>query len=192
MMDGKRYRIRFPMEDEIDSEGERRQPLIEREDDPFREPGVFNRVTEPWAEGETLLGGIRCAEVRPGRPTLEALEDELVAEEMEEYIEAASEGYEEGFPPLYVETDGTMEWATFVITDAPENVEDEDLESYARVEVIMDGITGLIWLQRPFYDDEIEMFKEHGWPPVLRRDFLRERPLTEEEVLEISETRVRR
>jgi hypothetical protein len=47
-------------------------------------------------------------------------------------------------------------------------------------------------LQRPFYEDEIEMLKENGWPPVLRKDFFRRAPLTEADVLEISETAVRR
>lgn len=192
MYDGKRYRIRFPEEDEIDSEGEQRQPLIEREDDPFLEPGVYNLVTAPWARGATLLRDIRCAETRLGRPTLEKLEEELVGEQEEERLEALAEGFEEGFPPLIVETDGTSEWVTYLLTDAPAEVDPEELDEYRRIEVIADGITGLIWLQRPFYEEELEMFKEHDWPPVLRRDFLRETPLTEEEVLEISETRVRR
>ncbi len=192
MYDGKRYRIRFPEEDEIDSEGEQRQPLIEREDDPFLEPGVYNLVTSPWARGETLLRDIRCAETRLGRPTLEKLEEELVGEQEEERLEALAEGFEEGFPPLIVETDGTSEWVTYLLTDAPAEVDPEELDEYRRIEVIADGFTGLIWLQRPFYEEELEMFKEHDWPPVLRRDFLRETPLTEEEVLEISETRVRR
>ena len=191
MYDGKRYRIRFPEEDEIDSEGEQRQPLIEREDDPFLEPGIYNLVTSPWARGKTLLRGIRCAEARLGRPTLERLEEDLVGEQEDERLEALAEGFEEGFPPLIVETDGTSEWVTYLLTDAPPEAELEALEEHKRIEVIADGITGLIWLQRPFYEDELDMFKEHDWPPVLRRDFLREAPLTEEDVLEISETRVR-
>lgn len=191
MYDGLRYRIRFAMDDEIDSEGGDRQPLIEREDDPFLEPGVFNRVTLPWARGKTLLRNIRCAEVRLGKPTLEMLEEKLAAEETDERLEALAEDFEEGLPPLYIETDGTSEWVTFLVTDAPEDTEAEDLEEFGRIEVIVDGFTGLIWLQRPFYEEELELFKEHGWPPVLRRDFLRKQALTKEQVLEIQETRVR-
>ncbi len=191
MYDGLRYRIRFAMDDEIDSEGGDRQPLIEREDDPFLEPGVFNRVMLPWARGETLLRNIRCAEVRLGKPTLEMLEEELLAEETDERLEAIAEEFEEGLAPLYIETDGTSEWVTFLVTDAPEDADEESIEGFGRVEVILDGITGLIWLQRPFYEDELELFKEHDWPPVLRRDFLRKRALTKEQVLEIQETRVR-
>lgn len=192
MYDGKRYRIRFPQEDEIDHEGEDRQPLIERENDPFREPNVYTLVTEPWTRGETLLRGIWCSEVRLGRPTLEKLEDDLIGEKLDDRLEALAEDYEEGYPPLFIEPDGTTEWVTFVLTSAPRETDKEDLEVAQQIEVIMDGLTGLIWLQRPFYDEELEMFKEHDWPPVLRKDFVRIAPLTEEDVLEISETAVRR
>ena len=108
-----------------------------------------------------------------------------------EPLEAEAEGFEEHYPPLTVETDGTSEWVTFVLTDAPRDVADDEIENYSRIEVIMDGLTGLIWLQRPFYDEEIELCREHGWPPVLRRDFIRKAALTENDVLEIDETAVR-
>lgn len=192
MYDGKRYRIRFPEEDEIDHEGGDRQPIIEREDDPFAEPNAYTLVNAPWVRGETFLRGVWCAEVRLGRPTLENLEEELVGEEVDERLEALAEDYEEGYPPLIIEPDGTTEWVTFVITSAPRDTDKDELEVAQQVEVIMDGLTGLIWLQRPFYDEELAMFKEHDWPPVLRKDFFRLAPLTEEDVLEISETAVRR
>lgn len=192
MYDGKRYRIRFPQEDEIDHFGEQRQPIIEREDDPFAEPNVFMRVTEPWARGETFLRSVWCAEVRLGRPTLEKLREKFVAQEEDPWFEALAEDFEEGYPPLIVEPDGTSEWVTFVITNAPRDTDREDLEVPEQIEVIMDGLTGLIWLQRPFYDEELDMFEEHGWPPVLRKDFIRIAALTEQDVLEITETTVRR
>ena len=193
MYDGKRYRVRFPQEDEIDHFGEDRQPIIEREDDPFTEPNVFTRATEPWVRGETFLRGVWCAEVRLGRPTLEKLRERFLAEQEEdEWLEELEEDFEEGFPPLIIEPDGTSEWVTFVITNAPRDTEREDLEVRQRIEVIMDGLTGLIWLQRPFYDEELDMFEEHGWPPVLRKDFTRIARLTEQDVLEITETAVRR
>jgi hypothetical protein len=194
MYDGMRYRVRFPQDDELDSEGGDRQPLIEREDEPFLEPGVYNLVTDPWARGDTLLRGVRCAEVRLGRPTLETIEEGLVSQDVEDRLEAIALGFEDDFPPLYVETDGTSEWATFLMTDAPKEMELDQLaetEEFLRIEVILDGITGLIWLQRPFYDEELDMFREYDWPPVLRRDFIRPEALTKEQVLEISDTRVR-
>lgn len=202
MYDGKRYRIRFPAEDELDSDGGDRQPIVEREDEPFADPGVYNRVTEPWARGDTFLDDIWCAGVRLGRPTLERIMeerfvDELAEELVDEFDEQASE-YEEQYPPLYIEPDGTTEWVTFVVTNAPRDIEIDELiedeevsEQHQRIEVIFDGNTGLCWLQRPFYDEELDMFQEHGWPPVLRKDFIRTEELTEEEVLEIRETRVR-
>ena len=68
---------------------------------------------------------------------------------------------------------------------------DKNAPRTAVIEVIMDGLTGLIWLQRPFAEEEKEMLLENDWPPVLRRDFLTQRLLTEEDVLEIQETKVR-
>jgi len=192
MYDGKRYRVRFPEEGELDPRGGRRQPIIEREDDPFGEPNIWNRVSEPWARAETFLRNVRCAEVRLGRPTLEKLMDRLRADKVDERLEALADEFEPGFASLIFESDGTTEWATFVVTDGPEDVAVEDLEVKDRIEVILDGLTGLMWLQRPFYDDELDMFKKHDWPPVLRKDFVRTEPLTEQDVLEISETAVRR
>jgi prepilin-type N-terminal cleavage/methylation domain-containing protein len=193
MYEGKRFRIRFPLEDELDALGSETQPVVEREDDPFREPGLYNLVDEPWAREATFFRNIRCAGVRLGRPTLERIEEEkFIDEESEDLIDQADSEFTEEFPPLYVETDGTTEWVTFVVTDAPPDVEVDALEDYRRIEVIMDGLTGLIWLQRPFYDEELTMFKENGWPPVLRKDFVRFSPLTEEDVLEIQESRVRK
>ena len=192
MYDGKRYRIRFADEDEIDHTGEDRQPIIERESDPFREPDIYTRVSDPWAQGETFLRDVWSAQVRLGRPTLEKLEDERLADEEQKRFEETYDEFEDDYPPLIIEPDGTSEWVTFVITDAPRGTAKEDLEVPQQIEVIMDGMTGLIWLQRPFYDEELDMFKEHGWPPVLRRDFTRSAPLTEEDVLEIQETAVRR
>ncbi len=192
MYDGKRYRIRFPLEDEQDSEGDSLQLLIEREDEPFKEPGVFNLVEESWAQGETLLRDVRCVQVRLGRPTIENLEDRFVADEVDERFQMLMDEFDEDLPPIVIETDGTSEWAVLLVTDAPPEIDNEEMAEYDRIEVILDGLTGLIWLQRPFYEDEIVMFKENDWPPVLRKDFLRKAPLTEEDVLEISETRVRR
>ena len=184
--DGKRYRIRFPEEDEEDALGGDRQPLIEREDDPFEEPDVFNPVTDPWAVGNTFLGEVWCAEVRLGRPTIERLR-----ERRSEIEEALDEEFEEFDPqrlPLFFEPDGTSEWATFVlVADAPRGIDPEALEDYERIEVIYEGETGLAWLQRPFYEEELDLFEEKNWPAVLRQDFLRPQVLTENDVLEIRE-----
>ncbi len=201
MIDGLRYRIRFPREDELDEQGSQRQPVVEVEDRPLEFPEQFRPVLAAWARDETLLRNIRCAKVRLGKPTIDQLlgQDELALdleeERLEDLEETARETYEEEFPPLVFDTDGTSEWATFLLTDAPADVPLEDLDDeteFARLEVILDGLTGLAWLQRALYIEELEMMKEHGWPPVLRKDFLQAQKLTEDNVLEIREASVRR
>jgi hypothetical protein len=198
MIDGLRYRIRFPLEDELDCQGESRQPLIEVEDDPLEYPGQYRLVSARWAEDVTLARGIRCARVRLGKPTIELLLGESQADEEreEELEESLEDEFAEGLPPLVFEPDGTCEWATFVLTKAPVDVAWEDLNQddteFDRLEIILDGVVGLVWLQRPLFEDELEMMRENGWPPVLRQDFLSPIPLTEDDVLEIREMQVRR
>jgi prepilin-type N-terminal cleavage/methylation domain-containing protein len=201
MIDGLRYRIRFPREDELDGQGSQRQPVVEVEDEPLANPEQFRPVLASWARDETMLRGIRCVKVRLGKPTIDQLlgQDEyaveLEEERLEDIEETAGETYEEEFPPLVFDTDGTSEWATFLLTDAPADVLLEDLDDeteFGRLEVILDGLTGLAWLQRSLYVEELEMMKEHGWPPVLRKDFLQPQKLTEDNVLEIREASVRR
>lgn len=186
--DGKRYRIRFAREDEIEELG--RQPIIEREDDPVEEPEIFVPVDDYWVRGETLQKGVWCAQVRLGKPSLE--DDWLTGEISEERAEEEFEDEDPLFPPLLIDPDGTCEWVTFVLTTAEPGTAVEDLdEDEPVVHVIMDGMIGLIWLQRAFYEEELDMLREHNWPPVLRTDFLRRKLLTEEEVIEIKERHIR-
>jgi prepilin-type N-terminal cleavage/methylation domain-containing protein len=198
MYDGKRYRLRFLEEGEEeqieDVRVDPRQPLIEREDDPIREPGVFNPVKASWAHNDVLLDGIRCIEIRLGKPTLEKLVEEDT-DEQERLVEELGDDVDEIRPPLYFEPDGTTEWCVFVVTNAPEDageLEEDIVEEYPVIEIIVDGLTGLAWLQRPFYEEEINMLEENNWPPVLRRDFLDPRALTEDDVIEIQESLIRR
>ena len=187
--DGKRFRFRFPLEDEEDPMGGDRQPIIEREDDPIYDPEVFNLVTAPWAVGETLLGKVWCAEVRLGRPSVEMLRELERQNEIEEEIEEVFEDFEPERLPLFVDPDGTSEWATFVLTGAERGTDiwemEEDDRARQVIEVIVEGATGLAWLQRPLYEEEIDLFEERGWPVLLRQDFLDPRVLTEEDVLEL-------
>ena len=186
--DGTRYRLRFPEEDEEDPLGGDQQPRVEREDDPLEEPEVFNLVTAPWAVGTTLLRDIWCAEVRLGRPTAtELLELDQMRSEIEDALEEALEEFSPHLRPVIFEPDGASEWATFVLTDAPRNVELDELEDYNRIEVIFEGATGMVWLQRPLYEEELELFEEKNWPVVLRQDFLNPKVLTEDDVLELHE-----
>jgi type II secretory pathway pseudopilin PulG len=196
--DSKRYRIRFPREDETDPFGGTTQPIIEREDDPIHNPEIFLLVTDPWVNDATFIGEVRCAEVRLGRPSMVALQErrDQAAEEVKEATEdrGQAETFEHSFPPLYVEADGTTEWAAFLLTSALPEVSLGELiggaEEYEQIEVILEGETGIAWLQRPFYDDELDLFEDRNWPAVLRQDFLRKQPLTERDVLELRDIRV--
>lgn len=200
--DGKRYRIRFPTKDDEDPLLGRRQPMVEREDDPINEPDVFNQVTAPWAIQKTFLRDIRCIEVRPGRPTIAALQElRKLREDIKRSLEQQNkrdQQFDPMFPPLYIEPDGSSDWATFVLTDAPDDIAVEELDrmgetgQYHRIDVIADGMTGLTWLQRPFYDEELDLFEQKGWPAVMRQDFLDPRALTENDVLELHKVEGRR
>lgn len=191
--DGLRYQIRFPNPDELDALGGETQPRIEREDDPINEPEVFNLVTASWAVGTTLLGDVWCTDVELGRPTIQSVRDrrERVAEDISDELEEAFEDYEPERPPLIIEPDGTSEWATFVLTTAPRDTPPEELLEHPQIELIVEGLTGLAWMQRPFYDEELDLFEEHNWPAVLRQDFLNPRELTEQDVLELRESQIR-
>lgn len=192
--DGVRYRVRFPsvddLEDDEDALNGRHQPIIEREDDPIHQPEVFNLVTAPWAIGKTFLGDVWCAEVRPGHPTIEQLQRlresrSDIQDALTEAFDKENKDFEAQRPPLIIESDGTSEWVTFVITEAPEGTELDSLEDYPVIDVILDGETGLAWLQRPFFEEELDLFEEKNWPAVLRQDFLNPNPLTEDDVLEL-------
>jgi len=189
--DGLRYRIRFPREDEEDPMGGTRQPIIEREDDPLEAPEEFNVVTTPWAVGNTLLKGVWCSEVRLGRPTIDKLLEREDRSELDELFQDEFEDFDPLKPPLIVEPDGTSEWAVFVLTDAEEGTpiealdDFEDTDAFKLIEVIMDGETGLTYLQRPFYEEELDLFEEKNWPVVLRQDYLKPQALTENDVLEL-------
>ena len=60
-----------------------------------------------------------------------------------------------------------------------------ELAEYPQLDVILDGRLGMIFLQRPLSEDEIDVLLDKGHSPILRRDFLRRAPLTEDDVLEI-------
>lgn len=190
--DGKRYRIRFATEDEREDGKAGDQPIIERENDPMDEPQVFSPVRESWVVGNTLLGRVWCAEVRLGRPTIEELQRlrKSRTSEIEQLQVEAFEDFDPERPPLVIEPDGSCEWVTFVLTEAPRNTDLRDLVEEIRLEVIVDGFTGQSWVQRPFYDEELDLFEEKHWPAVLRQDLLTARVLTEDDVLEIQERRV--
>jgi len=187
--EGKRYRIRCPEESEQDALGGNQQPIIEREDDPVREPEIFYPVTAPWAIGKTFVGDVWCSEVRLGRPTVEKLRERR--SQIEEAIERSRAEFAPERPPLYIEPDASSDWATFVLVEGPRDLDVEQTEDFPRLEVIMEGATGLTWVQRPLYDEELDLFEEKNWPVVLRQDLVTEQMLTEDDVLELREVWVK-
>jgi type II secretory pathway pseudopilin PulG len=191
MFDGRRYRIRFTDPTHGEDAELARQPSIEREDDPLDNPEKFNPVNHPWARGVTLHETVWCAQVLPGKPYLD--EGEIAYDAPPAPPNTVGKEKEDPLrPAIYFEPNGMSPWATFVLTSAPLGTDPSDLKEQPCIDVIFDGETGLAWLQRPFYPEEIQMLVEHDWPPVLRNDFLRPQPLTEDEVLEIRETLVRK
>jgi hypothetical protein len=187
--DAKRFRIRFPQEGEADALGGVHQPIVEREDDPIAYPEVFHSVNTSWAVGKTLLGEVRCAEVRLGRPTVADIKRrrESASRELEQAfaVQNKREEFERDRPPVYIEPDGTSDWATFTLTKASLEIPLSELYQQPGIDVILDGLTGLCWLQRSFYDEELDLFEEKNWPAVMRKDFLTPRMLTEQDVLEL-------
>ncbi|MBI3834281.1 MAG: hypothetical protein HY287_08130 [Planctomycetes bacterium] len=192
--EGKRYRLRFPTTKEKSKtkESDDRQPIVEREGDPIHNPEVFVRVTSPWAVGDTFLGEVRCAGIFLGKPSIDVMKArrDQTGEDIEKTLKLQNEmpEYDPDRPPVEFEPDGTTDWITFLLTKAPDHVRLQELETsieYPRVQVIMEGLTGLGWLQRPFHDEELDLFLEKGWPAVLRKDFLDPRQLTENDVLEL-------
>ena len=203
--EGKRYRIRFPdpeQEEDLDALGTQQQPRVECEADPLEEPEVWTLVTAPWAVGQTLVGKVHCLEVRLEKPTLEQIRqsrerrdaiDDLFVEKLLDYNPR--------WPPLYIEPDGTSEWATFVLAEAEADIELDELAQRIElddddhlevIELIVEGETGQAWRQRPLYEEELDLFEEHNWPVVQRKDFRRRAVLTEDDVLELREERALR
>lgn len=189
--DARRYRIRFPRKDESDALGTRQQPIVEREDNPLENPEVFLPVKANWAIGKTLRGRVRCAEIRLGRPSIEDLQlrRESATTKLDQAFDNRQqrEQFEFELPPVYIEPDGTSDWATFVLTEASADVPINELHEHPGIDVIVDGLSGLCWLQRPFYEEELDLFEEENWPAVLRKDFLNPQMLTERDVLELRE-----
>ena len=193
MLDGLRYRMRFLDESDEQwdklSDHDRLQPLIEFEFDPIKQPWEFFPVKASWATPDTFLGEVWCYELRFGEPTFEDVLAELEDQEFEDERELKEKlGLEEDDPwVLIFEPDGTSEWMTFRLIDVPyEDFDQAGMAEYRQMDVILDGRLGMVFLQRPLSEDEMDVLLEKGHSPILRRDFLRREPLTEDDVLEIN------
>ncbi|MCG3136681.1 MAG: hypothetical protein HJJLKODD_00516 [Phycisphaerae bacterium] len=194
MLDGLRYRIRFLNPDEPAAEGlneaELNQPIVEVERDPLAAPEEYTPVLAAWAQSASFLGDVWCFRIRIGEPTVETvkadLQDQELETEDEERLRAEMALTDDQDWALVLQPDGSAPWMTFRLIDAERaEFKDEELLDHPQVDVIVDGRTGMVFLQRPLSDDELEILLDKGHSPVLRRDFMVSRELTDDDVLEI-------
>jgi hypothetical protein len=89
------------------------------------------------------------------------------------------------FVPLTLNPDGTAEWATFVLTDLPYDEQLERQHAARILNVIVDGRTGQVWVQRALRREEVQLMEEKGASPILHVDFTRGDEITEDNLLEI-------
>jgi len=188
MMDGRRYRIRFPAEDEFSDHPERRvQPLIEREDEPMAEPGTYYEVNSSWAREPVLRHGIRCVEFKLGMPVLTlGNRGEEEAESVDE-LDDAPELDEDLLTEirLVFEPDGSSDWATFTLAELQDPEELEDLDSAPLLNIMLDGRTGQIWIQQPLLREEAELLLRENGSHILHMDRINAKPITEDNILRL-------
>ena len=194
MMEGLRYRVRFPTEDEVEDDSERLlQPLVEREAHPIEAAGEFTEVEAAWAREPVLRRNVRCVKFRLGMPPVPKELDKLTEAQAESDTQADSETGEEvnvedltAFQ-LYVEPDGSSDWATFTLAWLRTPEEEEDPELAPTLNVLLDGRTGQIWIQQPLTDDETELLLRENGSHILHTDRINAPPITEENILRLKD-----
>jgi hypothetical protein len=194
MMEGLRYRVRFPTEDEVEDDLERLfQPLVEREALPIEEAGVFTEVQAAWAREPILRRSVRCVKFRLGMPPVPKEFDELTEAQAETETQADFDTGEEldieelSAFKLYVEPDGSSDWATFTLAWLRTPEEEEDPELAPTLNVLLDGRTGQIWIQQPLTDEEIELLLRENGSHILHTDRINAPPITEENILRLKD-----
>lgn len=168
VMEHKRYRIRFAPDAQ--------QPIIEYEPDPILRPNEWEPVPSAWAREPMLLADVQVHEVLPGRPVYleplgpdedpaQKLEDALAAKDEAEDAEAFDAAdpstamddieaeIDENRPMIVFESDGSAEWATLILAEAPL---DEPLEEETeQLWVILDGRTGLAFVRGRVTEEQL-------------------------------------
>jgi hypothetical protein len=181
MRDGIKYRVQLPgtpdpldkfANQEVDIPFETVQPEVYRQDRPLEFPDSFARVDEEWTKEPFLQDGVRCVRVHGGMPDIELLAGAMPTSDKTEYV------------PLTFNPDGTSDWVTFVITDLPFDVKDEEDQNVTRIyNLIVDGRTGQSWFQRKLRrNTELKVLEEHKASPVLHMDFIVADPITEDNI----------
>ncbi len=185
--DGVRYRIQFPgtvdpndrdAQKEIDIPIETLQPEMLKQSDPLRYPEDFGGIELPWKGMAILQPGTRCVAVLPGKPDFTITGDSPLAGPQ---IGEA----QQVFVPLTLYPDGTADWVTFVLTDLPFDAEINREDAPRILNVIVDGRTGQVWVQRALRREEVQLMEEKGASPILHIDFTRGDEITEDNLLHI-------
>jgi len=187
VQDGVAYRIQFPgtpdpldrhANKDIDVPIETLQPEIQKQVDPLGNPDAFTGSEAKWKPSEVLMSGTRCVAVMAGKPNFDISPNSPIAGP------PINEGIT-SFVPLTLRPDGTCDWVTFVLTDLPYDIYLE-ADHVARIlNVIVDGRTGQVWVQRSLRVEEVELMQEYGASPILHIDFTRGDRITKDNILEI-------
>lgn len=167
VLENRRYRIRFSAESQ--------QPLIERESDPIRFPGIFESASSAWAEEPILLSNVQVHHVVLGQPAWtkplsrvddastikeeqkELEEDDTTKRERQRFLRGLTvddaEADEETRPIIVFEADGSTDWATLVLAKlAP----DEELEETTpQIWIVLDGRTGLARVRAQITEEQL-------------------------------------
>ena len=187
IQEGVSYRIQFPgtpdpndpkAKKEIDTPIETYQPQILKQWNALRYPDEYVDAGSPLGEAPVLQPGTRCVAVLPGRPDFSITGSSPIAGPQ------IGEGIT-SFVPLALNPDGTAEWVTFVLTDLPYDIQLEWEHAPHILNVIVDGRTGQVWVQRALRREEVKLMEEKGASPILHVDFTRGDEITEDNLLEI-------
>jgi type II secretory pathway pseudopilin PulG len=187
VFEGVSYRIQFPgtpdpndpkVRKEIDTPLETYQPQILKQWNALQYPDEYAEVESPLGDAAILQPGTRCVAVLSGRPDFTIAGSSPIAGPQ------VGEGLA-SFVPLTVNPDGTAEWVTFVLTDLPYDVQLEREDAAHILNVIVDGRTGQVWVQRALRREEVELMNEKGASPILHVDFTAGEEITEDNLLEI-------
>lgn len=187
MQDGMRYRIQFPgtpdpndpqARKDMDVPLETQQPEMQRQADPLGNPDAYEGFDASWRPAQVLQPGTRCVAVLAGKPNFDISPHSPIAGPQ------ITEGIT-SMVPLVLNPDGTCDWVTFVITDLPPETEMNEEVAPRILNVIVDGRTGQVWVQRALRVREVELMNERGASPILHTDFLDASEITEDNILEI-------
>lgn len=156
------------------------QPILQIQSDPLSNPDNFGDVNPDWKMEKILQPGTRCVAVIGGQPKFDIQSNSPIAGPQ------PTIGEETSFSPLTFNPDGTCDWVTFVLTDLPPLDELQEGHAARILNVIVDGRTGQVWIQRALTVREVEVMNKYGASPILHQDFIDPKEITEQNILKIN------